>query len=188
MINESTKSTVQDLRFNVSQLLKETTGAKRRHQVEQATISIFDDEIKLTKPLIGVVEFLRTGQDVLVTGTLTTYIEKQCGRCLTPFQKAAIIELEEIFYPTVDLTSGNLVDAPADADEANRIDELHTLDLHEVVRQALLLEAEGVRYCSPTCKGLCPHCGQDQNLMPCACAENQIDARWAGLLSLETKE
>ena len=188
MPNHLTQPTIQDLRFNVSQLLKETTGAKRRYQIDSATVNLSDDDVKLVDPLSGVIEFLRTGQDILVTGTLHTTIEKPCGRCLTPFQTSAMVDLEEIFYPTVDLTSGRVMETPVDADEANRIDELHTLDLHEVVRQAVLLEAEGARYCKSTCKGLCPYCGQDRNLTPCTCAENQVDVRWAGLLSLESEE
>ena len=188
MSDQLIKSNTQDLRFNVSQLLKETTGGKRRYQINTSTVNFQADEVTLVKPFTGTVEFLRTGQDVLVTGTLGTSIEKQCGRCLSPFIKSVAIELEEIFYPTVDLASGSMVETQTDADEANRIDELHTLDLHEVVRQALLLETESVRYCSPTCKGLCSYCGQNQNIGPCACAENQIDMRWAGLLSLETED
>lgn len=188
MFNHPLKSNIQDLRFNVSQLLKETTGGKRRFQIETAALAELTGDVTLVEPLVGTVEFLRTGKDVLVTGSLETTVEKNCGRCLVTFTTPINIELEEIFFPTIDLTTGNLLETPDDADEANRIDELHTLDLTEVVRQAIALEAEGVRYCKPDCQGLCPHCGQDRNLQSCTCADDAVDMRWAGLLSLQLEE
>lgn len=188
MFNQHVKTNIQDLRFNVSQLLKETTGGRRRHQIETAALAELLDDVTLVEPLIGRVDFLRTGRDVLVTGALETTVKKNCGRCLATFTAPITIELEELFFPTVDLVSGNLLETPEDADEANRIDELHTLDLTEVVRQAVTLEAEGARYCKPDCKGLCPHCGQDLNLQACTCVENNVDVRWAGLLALQLEE
>ncbi len=188
MLNQPAKTNIQELRFNVSQLLKETTGGKRRHQINTAAFAPLFEDIMLVSPLVGEVEFLRTGRDVLVTGSLQTSVEKSCGRCLAIFTRPITVELEEIFFPTIDLASGSLLDAPEDADDANRIDELHTLDLTEIMRQAITLEAEGVRYCKPDCKGLCPHCGQDQNVQACTCADNMVDVRWAGLLSLQSEE
>lgn len=179
---------IPELQFNVSQLLKETTGATRSYQIETEAVHRLDDDVSLTAPLAGAVTLLRTGQDILVTGTLQTTIEKTCGRCLKPFSAPIAIELEEIFFPSIDLSTGTHLAPPPDADEANRINEVHTLDLSEVVRQALLLEIEGVRYCAPDCKGLCPHCGQDRNINPCTCADEVVDMRWSGLLSIELEE
>jgi uncharacterized protein len=188
MFNQPVKSNIQELRFNVSQLLKETTGAKRRHQIDTTALAALLNDVALVEPLIGTVEFLRTGKDVLVTGDFETTVEKNCGRCLARFTRQITVELEEVFFPTIDLFTGNPLESPEDADEANRIDELHTLDLTEVVRQAIALEAEAVRYCNPDCKGLCPHCGQDLNVKSCSCADDQVDMRWAGLLSLQLEE
>ncbi|GAB4453704.1 MAG: hypothetical protein Kow0031_35890 [Anaerolineae bacterium] len=188
MPNHPENRNIQALRFNVSQLLKETTGAKRHHPIETTALAQQLDDVKLVAPLVGGVDFLRTGRDILVTGRFDTTVEKSCGRCLATFSTPIIVELEEIFFPTIDLASGNPLEAPEDADEANRIDELHTLDLTEVVRQAVTLEAEGARYCKADCKGLCPHCGQDRNVQNCTCADEIVDMRWAGLLSLQTEE
>jgi uncharacterized protein len=171
-----------ELQFNVSQLLKEVTGANRDYEICVEQIKRFDD-IQLVEPLTGYVRFLRTGPDVLVEGTLQTTIQRECGRCLMPFKAVITIELEELFYPTVDLVSGKLLSVPEDVDEATRIDERHTLDLYEVVRQAIGLESESHRYCRVDCKGLCPHCGQDRNTNPCTCEDESIDVRWAGLLA-----
>lgn len=187
MQNKQAVQNAAELQFNVAQLLKENTGARRTYPISTSAITHLAD-FELVAPLVGQVEFLRTGQDILVEGTFEATIEKACGRCLAPFTASVAVEIEEIFYPSLDLISGNPLPPPPDADEANRIDEQHILDLYEVVRQALLLDSESVRYCRPDCKGLCPHCGRDKNVDSCTCEDEAVDARWAGLLSIQTEE
>ena len=182
------KYVVPELQFNVSQLLKEVTGATRSYTITINNFDSFDEDVDLVSPLIGSIQFLRTGADVLVTGTLEATVEKGCGRCLQTFTTPIAVELEEVFYPTVDVLTAAALAPPPDADEANRINEQHILDLFEVARQAFLLEIESVRYCRSECKGLCPQCGQDRNSNPCDCEEDSIDIRWAGLLELQTDE
>ncbi|MFN8460029.1 MAG: DUF177 domain-containing protein [Anaerolineae bacterium] len=128
---------------------------------------------------------MRTGLNILVTGQLTTTVEKLCGRCLNDFTTPVSIELEEEFFPTLDIVTGLAISPPPDVESANLIDEQHILNLSEVVRQELLLADEEVRYCRPDCKGLCPICGQDRNLNPCNCQDEAIDPRWAALQNLQ---
>lgn len=179
---------VSGLQFNVAQLLKEPTGATRTYEINTKTIGQLDDDVIFVSPIIGLVKFLRTGSDILVGGTLETIIRKSCGRCLVTFTAPIVIELEEQFYPTIDVMTGSALPLPGDADEANRISEQHTLDLTEVVRQGFLLESDDILYCRPDCKGLCPHCGQDRNTEPCNCEAERIDLRWSGLLALQLED
>lgn len=179
------KYIVPELQFNVSQLLKETTGATRSYTFSVDTFDTLDEDVVFVSPLVGNIQFLRTGSDILVTGTLEATIEKSCGRCLQSFTKVVVVELEELFYPTVDVFTAASLAPPPDADEANEISEQHILDLFEVVRQGFLLENESIRYCKPDCKGLCPQCGQDRNTTSCNCEEGTIDIRWAGLSNLK---
>lgn len=184
MAEKRTKRVLPELQFNVAQLLKETTGATRRYEVDAEFISELDQDIIPVSPLVGYIQFLRTGPNILATGTLNVTIQKTCGRCLTTFTRPVSIELEEEFYPTVNIITGTPLPEPEDADQANRIDEQNILDLFEVVRQELVVASDGILYCRPGCKGLCPHCGQDRNVKPCNCQEDEIDPRWATLLAL----
>ena len=173
------------LEFNVAQLLKEATGATRSYEVEADLKSDFDDEeLKVVAPLAGQVKFLRTGPHILATGVLETTLEKSCGRCLTPFTPPVAIELEEEFFPTLDIITGTALTQPQEIEAANLIDEQHILDLAEVVRQEILVESDNLLYCRPDCKGLCPQCGQDLNVGLCNCQDETIDPRWAGLQTL----
>jgi len=177
-----------ELQFNVAQLLKEPTGGNRHYDVEVKTIRNFDDDIKVIAPLVGYVDILRTGPDILVTGLLQTMIQKSCGRCLTAFIRPVSIELEEEFYPSVDILTGAVLPQRPEIDQTNYISELHILDLTEIVQQEIFLEGDGMHYCRPECKGLCPHCGQDRNIDPCSCEDEVIDPRWAKLLATRLED
>lgn len=173
------------LQFNVAQLLKSATGATRTYDIDHQAVPELDDEIKLVSPITGHIRLMRTGPDILVTGELEAIIQKRCGRCLTDFTVPVSIEIEEEFYPTIDILTGSVLTADPEADEANRIDDHHILDLWEVVRQEFLLVSDDILYCRPDCKGLCPHCGRDRNVDPCNCEDEVIDPRWADLIALQ---
>ncbi len=179
---------IPGLEFNVAQLLKEATGASRSYEVNVASASELDEDLKIVSPLTGHVRFLRTGADILVTGELAGVIQKNCGRCLATFTSRVEIELEEEFFPTLDIVTGTAIIQPPEIEEANLIDEQHILNLSEVVRQELLLASDSVLYCRPDCKGLCPHCGQDRNLVDCNCEDEITDPRWSGLNDLKTED
>jgi uncharacterized protein len=188
MPKNQVKQAVQGLEFNVAQLLKESTGAVRNYEINTDINGEFDEELKLVSPLTGQVRFLRAGPNILVTGLLEATIQKTCGRCLTSFTTPISIELEEEFFPTLDIMTGTPITQSPDVEEANLIDEQHILDLTEVVRQEFLLKSDSLFYCRPDCKGLCPQCGQDLNLGPCDCQNEVIDPRWAGLQGLQTED
>lgn len=184
MCDNRIKDGLRGLQFNVSQLLKEPTGATRSYQVMAEVTDNLADNVSFVSPITGQVKLVHTGPNIMVTGELRADIEKICGRCLATFVTPVEVEIEEMFYPAVDVVTGASLPQPADADEANQIDERHILDLSEVARQDFLLESEGFRYCRPDCKGLCPRCGEDLNQGPCNCEEEDIDFRWAGLKEL----
>ena len=185
MPKKSNTLATYELQFNVAQLLKENMGVSREYDIHAEVGMLLDEDVKTASPLVGQIRLLRTGPNILVTGLLECIIRKSCGRCLTIFTASVSIELEEEFYPTIDINTGAAAPEPVDADEANRINEQNIIDLSEVVRQELVVAADGILYCKADCKGLCPHCGQDRNFVVCDCADQHIDSRWAGLQTLQ---
>jgi uncharacterized protein len=188
MPKSQVKQAAQGLEFNVAQLLKEPTGAVRTYEINTDINSEFGEELKLVSPLTGQVRFLRAGPNILVTGLLEATIRKTCGRCLTIFIAPVSIELEEEFFPSVDIVTGAPITQSPEIEEANLIDEQHLLDLSEVVRQEFLVKSDSLFYCRPDCKGLCPQCGQDLNLGSCNCQNEVVDPRWAALQELQTED
>jgi uncharacterized protein len=176
------------MRYNVSQLIKGPTGARRRFDLSDE-IGDLDPDLEPLRPLVGAITLLRTSQGILVTGKLRTRIRTACRRCLEPADVDVELDLEEEFYPVVQIG-----DAPIDEildedyDEALLIDELHILDLREVIRQGLWLAAPMEALCDPDCAGLCPTCGGNRNLDECSCRGTAIDPRWAALQVLLSDE
>ena len=133
----------------------------------------------------GEITVINTGRTLLVKGELTTIVQQtECGRCLDPFSSSMSVLLEEEFFPTINIGTGQAVSSDEAHESANRIDEQHILDLTEVLRQELLLTAESYRYCKTSCLGLCPKCGNNRNIEPCTCETEHIDSRWSGLLNM----
>jgi uncharacterized protein len=176
------------LQFNVAQLLKEATGAARHYDLNAELDPEFDENLVAVSPLTGYLDLLRTGRDILVTGRLATSLQKTCGRCLTEFTTPVSIELAEEFYPSLDILTGTPLPKDPEVESENYIDDQNILDMVEVVRQELVVAADALLYCRPDCKGLCPHCGQDRNVVACTCHEERADPRWAGLQALQTEE
>ncbi len=171
------------MRYNVSQLLKDHVGATRHYQLQE-DISELDPGLQPLTDLTGSVELIRTNDGILVRADLRTSIELACSRCLTQFALPVRFQIEEEFFPTLDITTGARLPVPDDADQAVMIDAHHLLDLSELVRQDLTLALPLVPLCRNECKGLCPTCGKNKNEGDCDCSETELDPRFAVLKQL----
>ena len=163
--------------INVAQLLKESVGALRCLDVSG------DEELDAQ----GEVELVRTDRSILVRGRVSTEVETTCSRCLHPISCPVTFEIEEEFFPVIDIVTGVALASPEDP-EAFTIDEGHILDLHEAVRQYALVTLPIKRLCQPGCRGLCPDCGHNLNQGACSCSEPAYDPRWAKLEQLLSRE
>lgn len=176
------------MRFNVSQLLRQATGAKRHYQIDEPS-DIRDPHLILRGDISGEVSMLRTNRGILVRATLTQSVTIQCGRCLADMDIPLTVSFEEEYLPSIDLRTGNhlswKIETGEETDEALLIDERHQLDLREVTRQELLLAIPAHPLCRPECRGICPLCGADQNTERCECQESEMDPRWAILENLD---
>jgi uncharacterized protein len=183
-INQRMKR-LENMIFNVAQLMKAPVGTSLVNDFQEDTIQ-FDDDIKVIGPLNGHVRMRRTNQGLLVDGWVDLTLELSCNRCLKEFEQPMHIKFEEQFYPTVDVVSG-LPLAPFDENEIFPIDAHHQVDLTEAIRQNLLLELPMVVVCKQDCKGLCPQCGQDLNLGSHS-HEPEVDTRLSVLKTLLQNE
>ncbi len=176
------------LQFNVSQLLREPSGATRSYTIDD-DISALTDQIEVKAPLRGTLRFTRTSDGILAEGQFGTSVQVQCSRCAVDFIQPIQVALEEEFLPTHDVVTGLSIsyDRDVELDEATMIDERHILDLSEVMRQYLLVSVPPYPVCKPDCAGLCPYCGQDLNEGPCQCQSSEDDPRWAVLQDLIDK-
>src|SRR5512134_3421885 len=120
--------------INVAQLLKSASGTTRDYEI--------DEPVKIGEGFSGVrgqVRLLRTNRGILVTGRLTTDIELTCARCLSRFRQPITLDIEEEYFPTIDILTGAPAAVPEDEPGAFTIDENNIMDLGEAVRQYSLL-------------------------------------------------
>lgn len=97
---------------------------------------------------------------VNVTAVATAVAHSRCSRCL-----------EAVVLPVTADIDGNFVRVPDPEDPDQYELTGYQIDLVPVVRDALLLELPIRFLCKEDCKGLCPSCGVNRNLVSCSCHE-----------------
>lgn len=160
------------MQVNVAQLLKGSIGSVRDYDVD-GVIDVTGDG--KSSPVRGKLTLTRTDRSILVKGAVDSEVELTCGRCLNLFRCPLALNIEEEFFPTTDIISGAALPPSADLEHFT-IDEHHILDLTEALRQCALLAIPMKPLCREDCAGLCPSCGHNLNLGPCACPPQEAGA------------
>jgi DUF177 domain-containing protein len=163
--------------INVAQLLKENTGASREYELS-SEINI-DDKTALVS---GRLQLIRINLGVLVKGSLKAAMPLNCSRCLEEYRHAPEFNFAEEYRQTVDVETGVAIASAAAAEFT--INDHHILDLHEGIRQNILLTVPMKPLCNTSCRGICPVCGGNRNRRNCDCDNPQVDQRWEPLLKL----
>ena len=138
------------MQINVSQLLKEAVGSMQNYEL-RGIVDITGDGNGST--VNSKVKLTRTNRGILVKTTLATQIKVSCSRCLGLFNYPLELSIEEEYFPILDISSGASLELP-DEPSCFTINERHTLDLTEVVRQYGLITIPMKPLCSEDCVGL----------------------------------
>ncbi|MDP3878912.1 MAG: DUF177 domain-containing protein [Dehalococcoidales bacterium] len=163
---------------NVSQQLKAEIGTTRSYQMSEVMDIGGDSSL-----VHGEIRLMRTDRGIMAKGTLHARIELTCSRCLSLFRYPLTLDIEEEYFPTIDIITGNSISLP-DEPECFTIDEHNILDLTEAIRQYALLATPMKPLCRTDCAGLCPVCGRNLNQADCDCPAQVIDPRWSKLREL----
>ncbi len=165
------------MHFNVSQLVRETSGSTSEHGVEDR-VTFRGDLIEVH----GSVRFVRTDRGIWVTALLNTQVASECGRCLDPYVQFVEIMVDEEALSRLDPDSGVRLHDSLDPEENLVIDEDNILDLTGTARQYISLGLPMSPLCRTDCTGLCAGCGVNRNHEECTCVHDQRDSRWGPLL------
>jgi uncharacterized protein len=172
------------MEVNVSQQLKASIGNVREYNVDEASDMLGQG---VSTSVEGKVKFTHTNRGILVQGVLQTKVPVECSRCLKNFAHLLTINIEEEYFPIIDINTGIPVDIPDDPGGLT-IDDHHILDLNEAIRQNALLAIPMKVLCRKDCRGLCQECGKNLNEGPCGCETAIIDPRWAQLAKLASTD
>jgi uncharacterized protein len=126
----------------------------------------------------------RDGVDVLVEGAIGAEVPLSCGRCLEPFPVEVRARVDSRFVPRP--AAGENIELSADDLETDVYAD-DQLDLGALVVTETTLALPMKPLCREDCKGLCPVCGGNRNITPCACAPRATDPRLAVLRKLATR-
>ena len=168
------------MQYNVAQLLKGPIGGSSNYNIDH----IFTEAPRITDQVNGSVHMVRTHQGVLVYGELDIRTTLTCGRCLGEFVWPSTLDIEEEFFPMVDLHTGRQLPPITEDEGDQRIDFDHVLDLTEILRQYAIADMPMKPLCTANCVGLCRVCGSNLNQRECNCSDTEVDPRWGALADL----
>jgi uncharacterized protein len=171
-------------------------GAMRRVQLTEVAPAELGQAMAVVAPGSPLLLDLRLEsvmEGVLVSGSVTATMSGECGRCLDPVRSELTVDIQELFrYPEAGPYAGRggargggrpEADPPGDDDELPQlVDDL--IDLEPVLRDALVLELPMSPLCAPSCRGLCPGCGERLDDLPENHSHDAVDPRWAALSGL----
>ena len=159
------------LRLNVGFIAHQPVGYSREFVFEYPELQLSQDFTLADFTLT--VEFSRNYQGLLAQAEIQATSELECVRCLTTIQQHLQTSFTEFFaFSARTMTESGLI-LPEDG----------SIDLGPLVREYLILEIPISSICKPDCKGLCPVCGENRNLVECHHELDEIDPRLANLKS-----
>jgi uncharacterized protein len=134
-------------------------------------VQIADD--LTVKSFSGHLRLSRTKEGLLVQTHLIATVDRECARCLQPFEHEIPIEVEELYaYPHPLPETEFFIGQDA------------KLNLAPLLRAEILIALSHREYCREDCQGLCPVCGINRNEESCDCEAEQIDPRMSVLKQL----
>lgn len=170
------------LTIDLARLERERGPVHIREAVPADAPLFADTDLALETDLTveATVSLLPSGE-VVVRGTFSGSLSRECRRCLDPVTVPLEEEIDLLFVPEDELAQ------EADEDDDVRRFNLAsgTLELGRAVREEAILAAPLYVECDPECRGLCPSCGVNRNEEDCDCTLKEPDERWDALRALK---
>ncbi len=159
-------------RLNIGFIVHQAIGYSRDFPIEASELAL-SEELSV-KNLIGNARVSRTTDGLLVQASGQASMAAECVFCLDAFEHLLDLKFVEMYT------------FPSQADENTDLvlpDDLH-IDLLPLIREYLYLDIPISPVCKPDCKGLCPICGDNLNLVDCKHDEEAGDPRFSVLKAL----
>ncbi len=147
-------------------------------------LNLEEPEITYLTPVSTQLQVVKNSETLFLTGTVSARVKMECARCLECFQTDLQSEFELIFRrkrpvagnkPEVELSKEDLITFEYEGE---------VIDLHDRIRETILLAIPIKPLCSQQCRGLCPICGQNLNEGECGCQQRLSSSKFSELCSL----
>ena len=135
-------------------------------------------------PLQSEAKILKVGQAVFIKGKVETSLRLQCVRCLGEFSYPLSSTFELTLHPLKETSLAEEIELVKKEMESSFFEggELH---LSEIACEQIFLEIPYQPLCHEECKGLCPGCGKDLNLLSCECIRDEGSSSFSILKQLK---
>ncbi len=169
--------------------MKINVAKVNRNEVETAhydleekflSFQIGPDILAYKEPVHVQLQVSNTGKSLLVQGKIHTNLAAVCSRCLEGFPYPIELTFEDEWVPASRATTEQQEDC--------FLFEGEEIEITERITEQIILALPMKFLCSNECRGLCPKCGKNLNLQQCACAEDDIDPRFAKLTQWSAEE
>ena len=155
---------------------------------EPSALDPQDDEYRVAAPVDLSMDVEKARGDAFrVSGTASTRLELECGRCLDPFQVPMDVRFELRYIPALQNTGEGEREIEED-DLTTAYYREGALDVIEMLREQFQLALPMKPLCSEACLGLCPECGANLNRTDCGHKPTWEDPRLAPLKEIINKE
>ena len=165
-----------DLRF-----LRAERGGRLDVECREPIASQIED-VPFTEPVRGTLTLANLGAVLRIDGRVHAVARLTCDRCAAAFDRDLDAVIEEEMAWSQATAPGATPDAGA---YLLRVGDGIVLDVDALARDALVLALPMVARCHPDCRGLCPRCGANLRMEPCACSveaeRDTIDPRLEAL-------
>lgn len=165
--------------------LTDIEGSSRSFEfsISPGELDLENPNFRPTSDVEVMCEVVKRAAQIGLKGSIRAEAEVDCSRCLEPVSHKLAIDFTASFVTPENFSFGKERGVSADDLDTDILDG-DRLDLKEVVREQILLNVPEQVFCRPDCKGLCPKCGADRNLIDCKCDVDETDPRWSALKNL----
>lgn len=171
------------LELDISRI-RNVPGSHERFHLETNAFDFMDDAWTLNGPMVIDVEIHHQGQFLELSGQIQTELKSRCVRCLQPVTLIVHSKLQEQLLYAKDVSLFSHL-AVGEVEEKYFIYDHDTLDITDIIREAVLADLPPKVLCREDCRGLCPRCGKNFNDGHCDCQIEEIDPRLAILAKLK---
>jgi uncharacterized metal-binding protein YceD (DUF177 family) len=124
------------------------------------------------------------GEGYLLRGKLAGELTLACARCLEPAPVVVESPMAVTFVEKAEEGSREEREAEEEEEQDDVVPFEHgVIDVGGAIRDEILLSVPMSAVCREDCAGICPSCGCNRNLTPCACAKRSIDSSKLGALA-----
>lgn len=153
------------MKVNVSRIMKNQGSFKEfEGNTELSPFEFSGENINVISPVVVKGRIENAGDNLKVSGLFKSKLKLRCSRCLEYFDYFMEGEFDEEL-----------------SNKKDNEDTIHfegeSIDLSPIIVNNILLNLPIKIVCSNDCKGLCPHCGKNNNIEECQCTQENVDPR-----------